>query len=79
MAIISDQRGIRQEVMLVIKRGIEAKSYEGVSPLCVANVSAPYKEFFNVSYLQISERNYLTLLYLLSFYMWLVSAMQLVK
>lgn len=29
--MISDQRGVRQEVMLVMKRGIEAKSYEGVS------------------------------------------------
>lgn len=31
MKIISDQRGIRQEVTLITKRGIEAKSYEGVS------------------------------------------------
>lgn len=31
--IISDQRGVRQEVTLITKRGIEAKSYEGVSSL----------------------------------------------
>lgn len=29
--MILDQRGVRQEVMLITKRGIEAKSYEGVS------------------------------------------------
>lgn len=33
--MISDQRGVRQEVTLITKRGIEAKSYEGVSPCTV--------------------------------------------
>lgn len=49
MKIISDQRGIRQEVMLIMKRGIEAKSYEGVSPLYITtNVPTPYRdEIFN--------------------------------
>ncbi|XP_014473183.1 PREDICTED: transmembrane emp24 domain-containing protein bai isoform X2 [Dinoponera quadriceps] len=28
--IVPDQRGVRQEVMLITKRGIEAKSYEGI-------------------------------------------------
>ncbi|RLU18698.1 hypothetical protein DMN91_009055 [Ooceraea biroi] len=28
--IISDQRGVRQEVTLITKRGIEAKNYEGI-------------------------------------------------
>jgi len=42
--IISDQRGIKQEVKLITKRGIEAKSYEGVSsPYIIINVSVPYK------------------------------------
>lgn len=28
---LSDQRGIAQEISLVTKHGVEAKSYEGVS------------------------------------------------
>lgn len=29
--MFSDQRGVKQEIYLVTKRGLEAKSYEGVS------------------------------------------------
>jgi len=72
MKIISDQRGIRQEVMLLLKRGIEAKSYEGVSPHIFTNIPLQKKKFS--TYISGIERNYLILLCLLSFYMWLVSA-----
>lgn len=37
--MISDQRGVRQEVLLIMKRGIEAKSYEGVSPYYIYIIS----------------------------------------
>jgi len=73
MKIISDQRGIRQEVMLLLKRGIEAKSYEGVSPHIFTNIPLQKKNFLTYHIFGI-ERNYLILLCLLSFYMWLVSA-----
>lgn len=83
MRIISDQRGIRQEVMLIMKRGIEAKSYEGVSPLYISLQMFLFltKTNFLIFIIvpRIFERNHLTLLCLLSFYMWLVSAVQLVK